>query len=263
MKPLRISVVQMDQAWHNPAKNKATIQKLLKSSGQATDVIVLPEMFTTGFTMQPEAWAEAPEGPTQVWMEKLAAQYDALVVGSYIVREDFSYYNRMVMVSPEGVLGEYDKRHLFTLAEEDAYYEPGQDWVRVQYKGWRILPQICYDLRFPVWSRNRPEGEGLSYDLLLYVANWPAPRVLHWDTLLRARAIENQSFVVGCNRIGTDGNGLPYVGSSAIISPKGEELAWQRDTATVLQATLDPETLATYRHKYPFWKDGDVFEVIP
>lgn len=263
MNPLRISVVQMDQIWHEPAKNKATITKLLKAAPEPSDIILLPEMFTTGFTMSPEQFAEEPEGETQAWMEALSRKYDALIVGSYIVHEDFSYYNRMLMVSPEGVIGEYDKRHLFTLAREDEYYEPGQDWVRVMYKGWRILPQICYDLRFPVWSRNRQDGEGLSYDLLLYVANWPAPRVLHWDTLLRARAIENQAYVAGCNRIGTDGNGLPYVGSSAIISPKGEELAWQRDTATVLQSTLDPKQLEEYRTKYPFWRDGDVFELIP
>lgn len=262
MQALHLSIVQMDQAWQDPARNKSIIEKLLKAAKPQTDVILLPEMFTTGFTMQPAEWAEAPEGETQTWMQKLASKYQALVIGSYIVREDFSYYNRMLMVGPNEVLGEYNKRHLFTLAGEDAYYEPGEDWVRVQYKGWRILPQICYDLRFPIWSRNRQEEEGLSYDLLVYVANWPAARVLHWDTLLRARAIENQAYVAGCNRIGTDGNGLPYIGSSAIISPKGEELAWERETATVLQATLDPELLHTYRQKYPFWKDGDLFELI-
>ncbi|MDX1909626.1 MAG: amidohydrolase [Bacteroidia bacterium] len=262
MKPIHVTALQLDLAWEAPAVNRQQIETRLR--GVKTDLIILPEMFTTGFSMNAAALAEDMDNSeTLSWMEDIAQGHQALVCGSLIIRDGGKYYNRFVFVSPdEGLSCEYDKRHLFALGGEDKPYTAGDAWTWMEWKGWRIVPQICYDLRFPVWSRNRRlEGGGLSYDLLIYAANWPARRTYHWETLLRARAIENQAFVVGVNRVGTDGTGLEYVGRSVILDPAGNPVAQCPDEPATLEATLDPAVLQDIREKLPFWRDADAFDV--
>lgn len=262
MELLRISAVQMDIRWHDAAANRQRIVRLLSEQADSPDLILLPEMFTSGFTMEADDNFEEMDGPTMNWMQELAATYDAWVGGSIIIREDGSFYNRFLLMSKEGLVMEYDKRHLFRLAGEHDYYEAGEEWGWFQYKGWNIVPMICYDLRFPVWARNRAKEDGsLSYDLLIYVANWPTKRVSHWEALLRARAIENQSFTIGVNRVGIDGKGYDYSGSSMIIDPYGEELAYNSGDEIVLNSVLDPAVLENIRTKLPFWKDADNFDL--
>ncbi|MEL6251859.1 MAG: amidohydrolase [Bacteroidota bacterium] len=261
-KTLKVIGLQLDLIWQNPEANRKHIDALLNGYQEHADIIVLPEMFTTGFTMDAASNFEELQGPTLFWMKQLAERRDALICGSVIIREDGEFFNRFLMVSPDGLIGEYNKRHLFRMADEHHHYLSGEEWVRAEYKGWRILPQVCYDLRFPVFSRNRLDAEGnLSYDLLIYVANWPTPRVNHWETLLQARAIENQAFVVGVNRVGVDGVNVPYSGSSMILDPKGKRLAFETEKEAILEATLDPEPMNAYREKFPIWKDADVFEL--
>lgn len=261
-KVLKVIGLQLDLVWQNPEANRKHIDDLLFEYKKDVDIIVLPEMFTTGFSMQASQNFEELRGPTVHWMEELAQKRDALICGSLIIREDGEFYNRFLMVSPDGIIGEYNKRHLFRMADEHNHYMQGEEWVRAEYKGWRILPQVCYDLRFPVFSRNRLDAEGkLSYDLLIYVANWPTPRVNHWETLLQARAIENQSFVIGVNRVGVDGVDVPYSGSSMILDAKGQRLAFETGKEAILEAELDPAPMNAYREKFPMWKDADVFEL--
>lgn len=263
MHPLNLTILQLDLFWEDPKKNRQQIESLLKELKEDTDLILLPEMFTTGFTMNVENLYEDMEGPTLAWMQEMAAKKNCWLGGSLIIKEEGSYFNRFVFVNKEGLIAEYDKRHLFRMAKEDDYLMEGSEFTRVQLKGWNIAPLVCYDLRFPVWSRNRQDGEGrLAIDLLIYVASWPEKRISHWDALLKARAIENQCFVAGVNRVGKDGNGIAYNGSSVIINSLGEVLAHHRDTPTILHQTLDPERMLRYRKKFPFWMDSDLFEII-
>lgn len=261
MENLQITALQLDLIWHNPAKNQSKIEALLKGEDQVGDVIVLPEMFTTGFSMEAETQAEQMQGESVNWMLDLAAEYQSCVVGSLIIEEGDVYWNRFIATSPEGIIATYNKRHPFSLAKEHLTYRPGKDRVIFEYKGWKICPQVCYDLRFPVWARNKKEGDSLAYDLLVYVANWPSTRVYHWETLLQARAIENQSFVIGVNRVGKDEKQLAYSGSSMIVHPSSEKLAFNSGDECVLKATLKQEELHAYRNKFPFWQDADEFEV--
>jgi predicted amidohydrolase len=218
------------------------------------DVIVLPEMFTTGFAME-AAQQSLPQDEVVAWMRAKAQQTQALVAGSAALQTERGAVNRFLLVEPGGHVHFYDKRHLFRMADEHHYYQAGNERVVFEWRGWRILPLVCYDLRFPVWSRNRDD-----YDLALYVANWPAPRSLHWQSLLIARAIENLAYVAGCNRVGTDGNGHHYRGDSRIISPQGEILASaEAHQATRLDAELSLELLQEYREKFPAWQDADPF----
>lgn len=264
MEDLTIVALQLDLHWEDPAANMKHIEQLLEKHVKQTDLILLPELFTTGYTMGVEKHFETMEGTTQQWMQKIASKYDAMVGGSLIIKEQNLFYNRFLFMVAEGLAAEYDKRHLFFKANEPDYYMEGNEFTRVIYKGWRIAPLICYDLRFPVWSRNRVDDEGvLGFDLLVFAANWPTPRINHWDTLLQARAIENQCYVVGINRTGTDGNQVPYNGSSAIIDPKGKVLTHQRDQEAVLEAVCEGGLLQRYRQKFPVWKDSDKFEVFP
>lgn len=260
---LRLLALQLDLRWHDPAANRAQIETLLAPHAGTADLILLPEMFTTGYTMEGASLAEDLGGPTVDWMAELALKQQAALAGSLIVKEHGKLFNRMVVMGPEDILAEYNKRHLFRFANEQEHYAPGEEWVLFEYKGWRIAPMICYDLRFPVWSRNRlaPDGR-MSFDLLLYVANWPEARISHWDVLLRARAIENQAFVAGVNRVGTDGNGVAYNGSSALIDPKGQVLAHETGHEALLRATLDPEAQDSYRDKFPAWLDADTFDLL-
>lgn len=268
MTPLHITALQLDLVWENPAANRAHIEEFLLQSvpspSFSTDLILLPEMFTTGFTMNAAKNHEEMEGETEQWMMQLARKYDALVGGSIIIREDADYFNRFLLVGPEGLMAEYDKRHLFRMSGEHEHYEAGGNWTWFEYKGWKIVPMICYDLRFPVWSRNRIRGDGsLACDLLLYVANWPEKRKRHWETLLRARAIENQCYVVGVNRVGVDGFDIPYSGNSMILDYMGDNLAYHEGTEKMLTAQLDPQPMQEWRTKFPIWKDADVFELYP
>jgi predicted amidohydrolase len=230
-----------------------------------TDLVVLPEMFSTGFSMNAEALAETMEGPTVTWMREMAQKLNAAVAGSFICRDGGSYYNRLVFMRPEGQFEFYDKKHLFSLTGENEHFTPGRKRLVVEWRGWRICPLICYDLRFPAWSRNTMGSfiGGLNpyYDLLIYVANWPSKRAHHWRSLLTARAIENQSFVAGVNIAGKDGNQFEYTGDSAVVDYSGQPLIQIPDgNEAVHTLTLSLEDLHAFRQQLPFLADADVFE---
>lgn len=261
MKELHILALQLDLKWEDAEGNRKHIEEIIHKHGKPSDVIVLPEMYTSGFSMDARKNAEEMMGPSMYWMRKLAQQQEALVMGSLIILEGGKYYNRFIAMDSFGVVSQYDKRHTFRMAGEHEVYESGKERIVFEWKGWRICPQICYDLRFPVFARTKSDENGPDYDLLVYVANWPRPRISHWDTLLQARAIENQAFVVGVNRVGVDGGGFEYSGGTAIIDHMGKPLARHYDQEYVVEATLDPEEMKRYREKFPVWKDGDQFAV--
>ena len=261
MNDLTISLVQTPLHWHDPAANLHMLSGLLASAllrDHFTDLIVLPEMFTTGFSMEAAAQAEPANGPTLAWMRQQAAQYDAVVTGSVLTEDEGRYYNRLLWVRPDGTFSSYDKRHLFRMAGEHQVYTAGTRHLLEEWRGWRILPLICYDLRFPVWSRNR---QAMPYDLLLYVANWPQPRIEAWKALLQARAIENQAYVAGVNRLGTDGNGHRYPGQSVLVDMQGEFLVQGSSMQTVLTRTIKHAPLQKYREDMPALHDADDFEL--
>ncbi|MDU6390407.1 MULTISPECIES: amidohydrolase [unclassified Pantoea] len=253
MSDLKITVLQETLHWMDGEANLRHFDAVLEGV-TGRDLILLPEMFTTGFAME-AAQRSLPQAQVVAWLRKHAAASDALVGGSAAIQTDKGAVNRFLLVEPDGTLHQYDKRHLFRMADEHHHYLPGETRAVLVWRGWRILPQICYDLRFPVFSRNRND-----YDLALYVANWPAPRALHWQALLLARAIENQAYVAGCNRVGSDGNQHQYSGDSRIISPQGEILSEAEPFAQArLDATLSLETLTAYRERFPAWRDADGF----
>lgn len=256
MSTLTVTIVQAELHWHDADANRRMFAARIAELDQATDLIVLPEMFTTGFTMDAESQAEPLDGPSMEWLRETANISDTAVCGSLIIEHAGNFYNRFVFVRPDGSSVTYDKRHLFRLADEHHHYSPGDTRVTFELKGWRICPMVCYDLRFPVWSRNQGQ-----YDLLLYVANWPSRRHLAWHTLIRARAIENLAFVAAVNRSGTDGNDLPYLGGSAIIDYLGQDLVDLGEHEGVATAALDKETLLEFREKFPFYKDADQFTI--
>lgn len=253
MSGLKITLLQQPLAWMDgPANLRHFDIQLEAISGR--DVIVLPEMFTTGFAME-AAQRSLPEQEVVAWLHEKARQTGALVAGSAALQTVRGPVNRFLLVEPGGNVHHYDKRHLFRMADEHRHYQAGRERVVLKWRGWRILPLVCYDLRFPVWSRNRDD-----YDLALYVANWPAPRALHWQALLQARAIENQAWVAACNRVGTDGNGHRYRGDSRVINPQGEIVASaEAHQATRLDAELSLTALKEYREKFPVWQDADAF----
>ncbi|GAB3926838.1 amidohydrolase [Larkinella terrae] len=255
---LHLTLLQTPLHWENPTANRAMLEEKIFALPEKTDLIVLPEMFTTGFTMNAAPLAEPMNLTTFRWLKQMAAQSGAVVTGSYIVQEKGQFYNRLIWMEPDGSFDVYDKRHLFRMAEEDRTYTAGAKRLIKSWKGWNICPLICYDLRFPVWSRNTD----LDYDLLLYVANWPAPRSLAWNALLQARAIENLAYVAGVNRVGEDGNGHQYAGDSSLIDPKGEVIFRQRDMETVFQTNLSLEDLRAYRERFPANRDADAFQII-
>lgn len=262
MKDLSITALQLDLAWQDPAANLKNIENHLARLDSVGDLLVLPEMFTTAFTMDAAGQAEPMHGSSMQWMQQVAKQYDCAVMGSLVIEEGGNYYNRMLVMEADGLSGQYDKRHPFSYAKEHLTYTAGSQQVVLEVDGWNICPQICYDLRFPVWSRNRPTGENaLAYDLLVYVANWPDTRVLHWEALLMARAIENQAYVIGVNRVGTDAKGLNYSGSSMIVNPGGGVLAYEQHKEAALSATLSAESMQHYRQKFTFWRDADAFTI--
>ncbi|MDX1734297.1 MAG: amidohydrolase [Halioglobus sp.] len=255
MRDLTVSPVQCELAWEKPGDNRAQIADIIAAIDGPTDVVVLPEMFTTGFSMNALANAEEPGGATEQWMQALATERDCAITGSIAVQQDGSVYNRMLFATPEGV-SHYDKRHLFRMAGEHKRYAAGEERVIVDWRGWRIHLQVCYDLRFPVFSRNRED-----YDLVLYVANWPAVRRDHWRALLPARAIENLACVVGVNRIGSDANGLDYSGDSLVIAADGTVLWDGKDDSAAARVTLDGAALAAYRTSFPCELDADDFQL--
>ena len=262
---MNITLLQPSLYWHDPVANRAMLEEKLFNLPEPTDLIVLPEMFTTGFTMDAKAVAEPMNLTTFRWMKQMAAQTGAVVTGSYVVQEKGGpmgqqFFNRLVWMQPDGQFDTYDKRHLFRMAGEDAVYSAGNQRLVKEWKGWRICPLICYDLRFPVWSRNQSrESSDFSYDLVLYVANWPAARRNAWNVLLQARAIENLSYVVGVNRVGEDGNHHRYSGDSAVIDFKGDILFRHSDTEILHQQTLSLDELRAFREQFPANLDADRF----
>lgn len=254
---LRLALVQFDIAWKLPEVNRETCDRLIRSSTARADLILLPEMFTTGFCTEPEGISESMNGPTIHWMLDLASDMRTSIAGSLIIEEGGQYFNRLIHVTPEGTLACYNKRHLFRMSGEEARFTAGTAKLVVPCNHWKVCYQICYDLRFPVWSRNQN-----TYDLLVYAANWPSPRDEVWETLLRARAIENQCYVAGVNRIGTDGNGIPYSGGSKIIDPKGKEIAAMDTPAEgLIHAAISLTEQNRFREKFPAWKDADEFKI--
>ena len=256
MSTLSVTIIQADLHWHDAAANRRSFDAAIEALNSPTDLIVLPEMFTTGFSMDAPRLAETMQGESILWMQEKARQADAAICGSLIISEGDRHFNRFVLVDASGVLLTYDKRHLFRLAGEQHHYEPGAELATIEINGFRIRPMVCYDLRFPVWSRNRND-----YDLLIFVANWPSRRHHAWATLLRARAIENLSYSVGVNRVGTDGNDLPYAGGSAIIDYLGHDLADLGDQVGSATAILDLAQLRKFRERFAFDRDADTFRI--
>ncbi len=261
MQDLNVTLVQRELAWEDPAANREQIARDLATLDTNTDLVILPEMFTTGFSMAAEQVAENEAEVTLPCLRELAAEQNAAITGSLAVRDGEQVFNRLLFVTPDGQHQHYDKRHLFRMSGEDERYAAGRGKLIVEWRGWRICPMICYDLRFPVWSRNTGAGSPYAYDLLIYVANWPAKRRVHWRQLLIARAIENQSYCIGLNRVGTDGNGLDYSGDSLVLAADGELLLDCEDGSAVFSATLVRQTMDSYRAKFPCHKDADDFEL--
>ena len=251
---LQISLVQTNIVWENAAANRNLLSEKFASIKGKQQIIILPETFTTGFSMQAEKLAEKMDGETAQWMKEEAIKNRCIIAGSLIIEEHGQYFNRMLWVMPNGEIAHYDKRHLFSYAGEDVDFSAGQKRIIVQVNGWKICLQICYDLRFPVWARNTDD-----YDMLLYIANWPEKRNYVWENLLMARAIENMSFVIGVNRVGIDGNGHQYVGNSSIISPLGELLFKETEKEKVITHTFQYSIIEESRQRFPFLNDRDEF----
>jgi predicted amidohydrolase len=262
---LKIVGIQADLIWENPSQNIAFFESKIETLALDIDIIVLPEMYTSGFTMHPQKVAETMEGFSISWMQKIAKEKQVAICGSLVIAEyknnmegeQIAYYNRFVFVTASGNICSYDKRHSFTLAGEDKVYTSGTEHCLIHYKGWKICPMICYDLRFPVWSRNTS-----NYDLLIYVANWPKARIKAWDTLLKARAIENMSYVVGLNRIGKDAHNYDYPGNSLIIDYLGAELSClEQNELGIIAGVLVKSDQTNTRGKLGFLKDQDYFKI--
>ena len=261
MASLTLSIIQTDLSWEDKVANLNMLQQKIDAIEERTEVIILPEMFNTGFTMQPELFAETMDGETVQWMKEMAANKKVIVTGSLAIKENDQYFNRLVWMLPNGQLGYYDKRHLFAYAGEDKHYSMGNKRLIASVKGWKINLQICYDLRFPVWSRQQATDAELEYDLLIFVANWPERRSHAWKTLLCARAIENQCYTIGVNRVGKDIKNIYHSGNSLIIDPLGQVLYHMPDQEDVFTITLLKEDVDKVRTQLPFWKDGDGFRI--
>ena len=278
MSTLTITLIQADLAWEDKETNLRRLEEKIDSIGEKTELVVLPEMFSTGFSMQPKALAESMTGPSVAWMKRIAARKRIILTGSLIIEENGHYYNRLIWMLPNGAYGYYDKRHRFAYAGENEQYTAGNKRLVASVNGWKVNLLVCYDLRFPVWSRQQQpaprtdvlspgpsetQGPGPEYDILLYVANWPERRSHAWKTLLQARAIENQAYTIGLNRVGNDGNNIYHSGDSMIVSPLGEVL-WQGEKEeSVFTYTLFKEKLEEIRSRFPFWRDADPFSIEP
>ena len=285
MKDLSVTIIQTNLFWENPTANLANLEEKMAQIPSPTDLIILPEMFTTGFTMNAKSVAEPMNFTTFKWLKQQAKRTQAVITGSFIVKEGEHFFNRLIWMRPDGSFETYDKRHLFRMGEEDKTFTAGTKRLIVELNGWRICPLICYDLRFPVWSRNIKSAsyklqvvsetsklnsneqllatyDLLSYDLIIYVANWPSVRSQVWDTLLQARAIENQSYCIGVNRVGIDGMNLEYSGNSTVIDFKGNQLFYQKEDEVVNSQILSKKELEDFRAKFPAYLDADDFEII-
>ena len=263
MNTLKTTLIQSDLYWQDVDANLAMFEEKIWEIEESTDIIILPEMFNTGFSMNVEHLAEPMNFKTFRWMNQMAQQKNAAVIGSYIIKESTKYYNRLFWVEPDGNFDFYDKRHLFRMGDEHLTYSEGKKRMIRFFRGWKIMPQICYDLRFPVWSRNQYDknvGE-LEYDLLIYAANWPAPRTEVWDTLLKARSLENQCFTIGVNRTGSDEMGISYNGHSAVFDFTGQLLNKVSNKPTIQTVKLNLDELKSFRDKFPAFLDGDRFDV--
>lgn len=259
MNDLRVTTVQTSLIWEDAEANRNAFTEQLVPLKGKTDLILLPEMFSTGFSMNAEPLAETMDGPTVNWLKLMAKATESVVTGSLIIKDDGNYFNRLVWLSPNGELEYYDKRHLFTMAGEHKVYAPGSKLLITEVKGWRVCPLVCYDLRFPVWSRNTERC-----DLMFYVASWPQKRDYAWKSLLRARAIENQCFVVGVNRVGEDGNGFYYSGDSTVIPPLGDQVLYTcSGKAEVVTHVLSADLIREVRGRFPFLLDADSFKILP
>lgn len=261
---LRVSLVQADTRWHDAAGNRELYGALVRGLRGQSDLIVLPETFTSGFTNETRGNADTVNGANIAWLRGLAAEVGAVVTGSMAIEEGGRFYNRLIWMRPDGTHASYDKRHLFRYANEHERYAAGGDRIVVDLNGWRVSPLVCYDLRFPVFIRNRfadKQAEGRDYDLLLFVANWPAPRHEIWRALLRARAIENLSYCIGVNRVGTDGNNLPYLGGSVALHPMGTALIELGPQTQVATTVLSAAQLHEHRARFPFFLDADDFSL--
>jgi omega-amidase len=253
---MKLALIQRLQHWENTNNNLAHFEEKINTINQEVDIIILPEMFTTGFTMNAHKVAETMNGTSVSWLKKIANEKNSAICASLVIEENNKYYNRMLFVEPNGKITHYNKRHLFTLAGEDKVYTKGQEKVIVNYKGFAICLQICYDLRFPVFVRNKED-----YDAIIYVANWPVTRISAWDTLLKARAIENQCFVIGVNRTGTDANNLEYPGHSQVIDELGNYLVKPTNEDAIYYCELSKHQMLATREKLAFLKDRDNFEI--
>ncbi len=264
MSNLTISLIQTNLYWEDKAANLRMIEEKITAIQDKTEIIILPEMFTTGFSMRAKELAETMDGPAVEWMKRVAAEKKVILTGSMIIEEGGKYYNRLIWMLPNGQVGQYDKRHCFSLAGEDKYYTPGDKRLIASVKGWKVNLCICYDLRFPVWSRQTktPDSTSPEFDLLIYVANWPDRRIHAWKTLLPARAIENQCYVAGVNRIGNDGNDIHHSGYSMVADPLGEVQQMEPGQEGILTITLDRNKLDQTRQQIPFWKDADPFLIL-
>ncbi len=257
MEKLKLTLIQTKLSWENPEANRTHFTEKIKAIAEDTDLILLPEMFPTGFSMNPQNLAESTNGLSLQWMQQMAEEKKSAISGSVIVQDKGAYYNRLYFVFPNGDFKTYDKRHLFSFAGEDKSYSAGDKKLVVNYKGWKICPLICYDLRFPVWARNTED-----YDLLFYIANWPDKRILQWDSLLQSRSIENLCYTAGLNRIGSDDNHNNYNGHSAVYAPLGQKIATQNWEGEFIETlVLDRKKLTETRKEFPFLNDRDRFQI--
>jgi omega-amidase len=257
---LHVAILQNNLLWQSKEENLNMLEQRIAAVEVKSQVIILPEMFSTGFTMDVENFAESMDGPTVCWIKKNAIQYKKIIAGSIIIKEEEKFYNRFIWMLPNGNLHFYDKRHLFGMAGEDKVFSAGTNKLVVQANGYKIGVQICYDLRFPVW--NRQSAKAQMVDAIIYVANWPTKRIAHWDCLLQARAIENQCYVLACNRVGIDGNNLEYCGHSQVINPAGELVQKIINTQEILYTTLDKNVIEQTRLQLPFLQDADEFMIL-
>jgi omega-amidase len=263
MPPLAVTIIQSSLHWEDKSANLEMFAEKINSISGPTELVILPEMFNTGFSMRPEKLAESMDGPTVQWMKEISKKKKIILTGSLIVKDGNDYFNRLIWMLPNGEYGWYDKRHRFAYGGEDKQFAAGRKRLITSVNGWKIHLLVCYDLRFPVWARQQPSnGEPFEYDVLVYVANWPERRIHAWRTLLQARAIENQCYVVGCNRVAKDGNQIVYCGSSMIVGPLGEILYEKKDIEDIFTYKLEREKLVEVRNGFPFWKDADSFQIL-
>ena len=262
MSSLSVSLIQSSLFWEDKKRNLAMLEEKILAIPENTNLVILPEMFSTGFSMKPSILAETMDGETIAWMKRMASSKKIILTGSIIIKDNEHYFNRLIWMLPNGTLGFYDKRHLFAFAGEDQHYTPGNKRLITSVNGWKINLQICYDLRFPVWARQQSNDESTEFDLLIYVANWPEKRNHAWKTLLTARAIENQSYVIGVNRVGEDGNQINHSGDSMLVDPLGNILFTKHFEEVVHSFELTKDTLNNTRNSFPFWKDADQFNIL-